>query len=57
MKEVKGKGYGYSFNIPVDAFTEDESWLDCYQTALNRGMQTYFKPDVILTQNGADAHY
>jgi acetoin utilization protein AcuC len=51
-----GKGYGYSFNIPVDAFTEDESWLYCYETAL-REVAAYFKPDVILTQNGADSHY
>ena len=51
-----GKGYGYSFNIPVDAFTEDESWLEAYTTSLNE-VASYFKPDVIVTQNGADAHY
>jgi len=52
----QGKGYGYSFNIPVDAFTEDESWLDAYTQAL-REIADYFKPDIILTQNGADSHY
>ncbi|WP_075982617.1 acetoin utilization protein AcuC [Bacillus massilinigeriensis] len=52
----QGKGYGYSFNIPVDAFTEDESWLDAYQTSF-REVAEFFKPDVILTQNGADSHY
>lgn len=52
----QGKGYGYSFNIPLDAFTEDESWLHAYQTSL-REVAAFFKPDVILTQNGADAHY
>lgn len=51
-----GTGYGYSFNIPVDAFTEDESWLDCYQSAISE-VAAFFKPDVILTQNGADAHF
>lgn len=51
-----GQGYGYSFNIPVDAFTEDDSWLDAYRTAI-REVAEFFKPDVILTQNGADAHY
>ncbi|OEH91798.1 acetoin utilization protein AcuC [Bacillus solimangrovi] len=50
------KGYGYSFNIPLDAFTEDESWLEAYETSL-REVAAFFKPDVILTQNGADAHY
>ena len=51
-----GSGYGYSFNIPVDAFTEDESWLHAYETALQE-VADFFKPDIILTQNGADAHY
>lgn len=52
----QGLGYGYSFNIPVDAFTEDESWLYAYTQAL-REVAEFFKPDVILTQNGADSHY
>lgn len=51
-----GKGYGTAFNFPIDAFTEDESFLHIYRTAL-REVAEYFKPDVILTQNGADAHY
>lgn len=51
-----GKGYGYSFNVPVDAFTEDESFLEVYKTAFEE-IAAWFKPDVILTQNGADAHY
>lgn len=52
----QGKGYGYSFNIPVDAFTEDESWLYAYSQSIKE-VAEYFKPDVILTQNGADSHY
>lgn len=52
----QGKGYGYSFNIPVDAFTEDDSWLEAYETAFKEIID-FFKPDVILTQNGADSHY
>lgn len=48
-------GHGYSFNIPVDAFTQDESFLQVYETAF-REIADYFKPDVIVTQNGADAH-
>ncbi|AKM20087.1 Acetoin utilization protein AcuC [Geobacillus sp. 12AMOR1] len=51
-----GAGYGYSFNIPVDAFTEDESWIAAYTTAL-REIADFFRPDVIVTQNGVDAHY
>jgi acetoin utilization protein AcuC len=52
----QGKGYGYSFNIPVDAFTENESWLHAYRNSL-REVAEFFKPDIILTQNGADSHY
>lgn len=51
-----GDGYGYSFNIPLDAFTEDESWIKSYRTALLE-IAEFFKPDIILTQNGVDAHY
>lgn len=47
--------HGYSFNLPIDAYTQDESFLELYETAF-RQIAAYFKPDVILTQNGADAH-
>ncbi|AVK95863.1 acetoin utilization protein AcuC [Lysinibacillus sphaericus] len=51
-----GQGYGTSFNFPIDAFTEDDSFLDIYEQAM-REVFEFFKPDVVLTQNGADAHY
>ena len=52
----QGDGYGYSFNIPVDAFTEDDSFLEVYEQSL-RKVAAFFKPDVIITQNGVDAHH
>jgi acetoin utilization protein AcuC len=51
-----GHGYGYSFNVPLDAFTEDESWLESYKAAIHE-VAAFFKPDIIVTQNGTDAHY
>jgi acetoin utilization protein AcuC len=51
-----GQGYGYAFNIPLDAFTEDDSFLHAYETALHE-IAAFFKPDMIITQNGADAHH
>ena len=51
-----GEGYGTSFNFPMDAFTEDESFLDIYRTSFREIVES-FKPDIILSQNGADAHY
>ncbi|MCJ7842359.1 acetoin utilization protein AcuC [Lederbergia sp. NSJ-179] len=50
------RGYGYSFNIPLDAFTEDDSFLNAYTRAVTE-IAEYFKPDILLTQNGADAHF
>lgn len=49
------QGHGYSFNLPLDAFTEDESFISVYDSAI-REVAEFFKPDVIVTQNGADAH-
>ncbi|WP_373893090.1 acetoin utilization protein AcuC [Virgibacillus natechei] len=49
------EGHGYAFNLPIDAFTENESFLQVYETAF-REIAAFFKPDVIVTQNGADAH-
>ncbi|WP_010651211.1 acetoin utilization protein AcuC [Oceanobacillus massiliensis] len=49
------QGHGYSFNLPIDAFTQDESYLHSYETAF-REIAKFFNPDIIITQNGADAH-
>jgi acetoin utilization protein AcuC len=51
-----GQGYGFSVNVPLDAFTEDDSWLDAYHTVLPQ-LARGFKPDVIVTQNGCDSHF
>lgn len=50
-----GEGYGMSINVPLDPYTEDDSFLYAYETVLTRAIQQ-FKPDVIVTQNGVDAH-
>ncbi|WCN37056.1 acetoin utilization protein AcuC [Aneurinibacillus uraniidurans] len=50
-----GQGYGFSVNVPLDAFTEDDSWLETYYKVLPT-VARGFKPDIILTQNGCDAH-
>ncbi|TSB48085.1 acetoin utilization protein AcuC [Alkalicoccobacillus porphyridii] len=51
-----GAGYGMKLNIPLEAFTEDESFLESYETTF-REVVEFFRPDVIITQNGADSHY
>lgn len=52
----EGHGYLYSMNLPVDAYTEDASFLHCFEQGLKTAC-AFFKPDVIISQNGADAHY
>ncbi|GLO66888.1 MULTISPECIES: acetoin utilization protein AcuC [Oceanobacillus] len=49
------EGHGYTFNLPIDAFTQDESFLTLYETAFKE-IAAFFKPDIIVTQNGVDAH-
>jgi acetoin utilization protein AcuC len=50
-----GRGYGYSLNIPLEPFTEDESWLASLRAVLPHVFHN-FKPDVVVSQNGCDAH-
>ncbi|WP_339214273.1 acetoin utilization protein AcuC [Ornithinibacillus sp. FSL M8-0202] len=50
------EGHGYSFNLPIDAFTQDESYIESYETAIWE-IAEFFKPDIIITQNGADSHF
>jgi acetoin utilization protein AcuC len=50
-----GEGYGYSLNLPMEPFTEDDSWLAAF-AALLPEVAAAFRPDVIVLQNGCDAH-
>ncbi len=50
-----GSGFGTSVNVPMEPFTEDESWLECFEEVLNRTI-AQFKPDLIVSQHGCDAH-
>jgi acetoin utilization protein AcuC len=51
----EGDGFGYSINLPVEPFTEDDSWISLYADAL-RDVAAAFRPDVIVLQSGCDAH-
>lgn len=50
-----GDGYGFSLNLPMEPFTEDGSWMGVYRDILP-DVVSAFKPDVIVLQNGCDAH-
>ena len=51
----EGEGYGYSLNLPLEAFTEDDSWIGIYERFLPEAAEA-FRPDVIVLQNGCDGH-
>lgn len=51
----EGAGYGYSLNIPLEAFTEDDSWMHAIESILTPVLHA-FQPDLIVHQNGCDAH-
>jgi acetoin utilization protein AcuC len=50
-----GSGYGACLNVPLEPYTEDDSWLECFTAALER-ISRAFRPDVIVSQHGCDAH-
>jgi acetoin utilization protein AcuC len=51
----EGDGYGYSVNVPLDAHTEDESFIQVFNDFVPQ-LAEAFKPDVIVLQNGCDGH-
>ncbi|MDQ0112950.1 acetoin utilization protein AcuC [Paenibacillus harenae] len=53
-KGVDG-GFGACFNVPLEPYTEDESWLESFNVTLRKVIAAH-KPDVIISQHGCDAH-
>ena len=51
----RGDGRGLSVNVPLEPFTEDESFLDAFELVVPRALQV-FRPDLIVLQAGADMH-
>ena len=50
-----GNGFGKAINVPVEPFTEDASWLECFEEVLEKTVAR-FQPDLIVSQHGCDAH-
>lgn len=51
----RGSAAGTAVNIPVPAGTGDAAWLRAFY-AVVPGVVRAFRPDVLVTQHGADAH-
>ncbi len=49
-------GRGLKANLPLEPFTEGESFLYVLNESLSRAL-SFFKPDVMVVQAGADAHF
>ncbi|NMA15160.1 MAG: acetoin utilization protein AcuC, partial [Clostridia bacterium] len=52
----KKEGYGYCVNVPLEPFTDDASFLECFREVLPPLVEAY-QPDLIISQNGCDAHF
>jgi acetoin utilization protein AcuC len=51
----RGAGLGYSLNVPLEPYTQDEGFLEALERVVEPALR-WFKPDVIVLQAGADAH-
>ena len=52
----QGMGRSLKLNIPLEPFTEGESYFEVMNMVLEPAV-TWFKPDALVIQAGADAHY
>lgn len=51
----RGAGRGLSVNVPLEPFTEDDSYLEVFDAVVPRALHA-FRPDFIVLQAGADMH-
>jgi acetoin utilization deacetylase AcuC-like enzyme/GNAT superfamily N-acetyltransferase len=51
----KGLGRGYSVNVPLEPFTEDDSYIEAIYSLLPP-LVISFAPDILITQHGCDTH-
>ncbi len=50
-----GLGRGYSVNVPLEPFTEDDSYIEAIEALLSP-LVLSFAPDMIVSQHGCDTH-
>ena len=51
-----GDGKGYSVNVPLAPYTQDDEWHATFDEVIPPLVRT-FKPDVLFTQLGIDTHF
>ncbi len=52
----KGKGRGYSINVPLMPYTGDDVYLHVFERVVLPSIDR-FKPDILVTQLGTDSHF
>ncbi|NWK85477.1 acetoin utilization protein AcuC [Staphylococcus sp. GSSP0090] len=50
------QGFGYTVNIPLEPYTEDNAYLDVFKQTIEPIVAS-FKPDIIVSVHGVDIHY
>ncbi|KRG10440.1 acetoin utilization protein AcuC [Staphylococcus sp. NAM3COL9] len=50
------QGFGYTVNIPLEPYTEDDSFLETFKETIEPIVES-FKPDIIVSVHGVDIHY
>jgi acetoin utilization protein AcuC len=50
-----GEGKGYSVNVPLLPYTDDDSFISTFEAVVPEALRA-FEPDLIISQNGCDAH-
>ena len=50
-----GEGKGYSVNVPLQPYTDDGSFISAFEAVVPEALRL-FEPDLIISQNGCDAH-
>ncbi|WP_027893882.1 acetoin utilization protein AcuC [Calidithermus chliarophilus] len=52
----RGAGVGRKLNVPLEPFTEGESYLEVFQQVSEAAL-SWFRPDALVIQCGSDAHF
>ena len=52
----RGKGAGYTINVPLPPYTDDAAYLRAFDAVVPPLVERY-RPDVLVTQQGIDPHF
>lgn len=55
-EQGSNSGYGYTINLPMEPYTEDESFVSLFEAVVVPHVHA-FSPHIIISQNGCDGHH